>query len=117
VANGPTIRNTQRVGHYALGVDWEGGHESILPYTHLRAHCTCEPCATLRASGGLPGGPGTQLRDLEVVGDRSVFLTWMDGHESVYLLSELRALCRCAYCIGEPERPITGDAPPRTERT
>ncbi|MBM4265148.1 MAG: DUF971 domain-containing protein [Deltaproteobacteria bacterium] len=107
----PKIRSTSRVGHYALGIDWEGGHESIMPYTHIRAHCPCDDCTKLREAGELPGGPGTQLGDVEMLGDRSIFFTWTDGHESVFLLPELRALCRCAYCIGEPERPITGGPP------
>lgn len=104
----PAIRQTRRIGHYALGVDWVDGHESIMPYTNLRAHCPCEECAALRSDDRVPGDRGIQLRSIDVMGDASAFLTWSDGHESVYLLPELRALCRCAYCVGEPERPITG---------
>lgn len=108
VAKGPRIRQTRRVGHYALGIDWEDGHESIMPYSSLRAHCPCGDCARVRNDGRVPGEPGTQLESLDVFGDASAFFTWSDGHESAYLLPELRALCRCAYCAGEPERPITG---------
>ncbi len=106
--NAPAIAQTKRVGHYALGVDWVDGHDSIMPYTTLRAHCPCQACADLREKDEVPGARGIQLSSIDVVGDASVFLAWSDGHESVFLLPEFRALCRCAYCAGEPERPITG---------
>ena len=102
------IAKTHRIGHYALGVDWQDGHESIMPYRSLRAHCPCEECAGLRADDRVPGRPDIHLQSLEIVADTSIFLAWSDGHESVYLLAEMRTLCRCAYCAGEPERPITG---------
>ncbi len=108
MARTTSIRQTRRIGHYALGIDWVDGHESIMPYSSLRAHCPCETCAALRSEERVPGAPGIQLGSIDVMGDASAFLTWSDGHESVYLLPELRALCRCAYCVGEPERPITG---------
>jgi DUF971 family protein len=104
----PRIRQTRQVGRYALGIDWEDGHDSILPYVHLRAHCPCEECAEKRARDEMPGGRDATLDTLERLGDASVYLRWSDGHETFYLVSELRGLCRCAYCIGEPERPITG---------
>ena len=57
------------------------------------------------------GAPPRRGEILEVVHDDAgehYRVRWDDGHETVYLVDELRALCRCAYCIGEPERPITG---------
>ncbi|HZR80716.1 MAG TPA: gamma-butyrobetaine hydroxylase-like domain-containing protein [Candidatus Binatia bacterium] len=102
------IRSTSLVGRYALGVDWSDGHDSIMPFAHLRAHCPCEECAARRAEGAAPGARDLELAAVELLGDESVFLRWSDGHETLYLLPELRALCRCAYCVGEPERPITG---------
>src|SRR5438477_606977 len=45
---------------------------------------------------------------VEVLGDRSLFLGWGDGHETLLLLEEVRARCRCARCAGEPEYPISG---------
>ena len=33
---------------------------------------------------------------------------WADGHETWLLVSELRDLCRCARCAGEPDYPISG---------
>jgi DUF971 family protein len=104
----PRIRTTRPVGRYALGIDWADGHDSILPHANLRAHCPCDACAALRAREELPGRRDVALESVEPLGDASVYLRWSDGHETLYLVAELRALCRCAYCIGEPERPITG---------
>lgn len=104
----PRITGTHPVGRYALGVDWADGHDSILPFRHLRLHCTCESCVGNRADGTLDAAPDLALESIELIGDSSAFLRWSDGHETFFLVAELRALCRCAYCIGEPERPITG---------
>jgi DUF971 family protein len=104
----PRIASTHPVGRYALGVDWSDGHDSIMPYRHLRAHCTCAACGDARAGASLEVDPEVQLESIELIGDASAFLRWSDGHETFFLLAELRRLCRCAYCIGEPERPITG---------
>ena len=104
----PKIRTAKLVGRYAVGIDWVDGHDSILPLTHLRAHCPCSVCAAQRARELVPGNSGVQLASLERLGDASVYLRWSDDHETFYVLSELRALCRCAACIGEPDRPITG---------
>jgi len=53
--------------------------------------------------------PGSdQPTNIEVLGDRSVFFRWSDAHETLLLLEELRALCRCAHCVGEPDYPISG---------
>src|SRR5262249_535629 len=105
----PTIRTTNLVGRYALGVAWADGHDSILPFNHLRAHCPSDAFAAEPAQDAAPMSPrGANLESIELLGDASAYLRWSDGHETFYLLSELRALCRCAYCIGEPERPITG---------
>jgi DUF971 family protein len=108
MASGPSIRSTSAVGRYALGVAWSDGHESILPFTHLRAHCPCDACVVQRAQDQIELRPGLALEGCELLGDASIYLRWDDGHETFYLVPELRALCRCAYCIGEPERPITG---------
>ena len=108
MAADPTLRRVAHVGRYALGVDWKDGHDSIFPYRHLRANCPCDACEALRRSGERPGSDAVQIEAFEALGDASLFLRFDDGHETLFLLEELRVLCRCAYCIGEPERPITG---------
>ena len=94
------------VGRYALGVLWGDQHDSILPYRNLRRDCPCETCAA--ALPGAAPAPEVELVRVETLGDRSVFLRWSDGHETLFLVEELRDLCRCARCAGEPEYPISG---------
>jgi DUF971 family protein len=100
-----TIRRLREVGRYALGVDWSDGHDSILPFRHLRRECRCESC---QAGAATAEGNAVELAGLQQIGDGTVFLAWQDGHESLFLAAELRPLCRCAHCIGEPDYPITG---------
>lgn len=101
------IERLSEVGRYALGVQWGDRHDSILPYRNLRQACPCETCAA-----GPPAASGSPEAerpvDVQVLGDRSVFLRWADGHETVLLVDELRDLCRCARCVGEPEYPVSG---------
>ena len=91
------VERLSEVGRYALGVLWGDRHDSILPYRSLRAACPCESCA-----GQEPGGPPEAERPvrIEILGDRSLFVRWADGHETVLLLEGLRDLCRCARCAG-----------------
>ena len=94
-----------QVGRYALGVNWADGHESILPHRNLRRACPCETCA----DGTTPAGSGAEDPVVvETLGDRSLFVRWRDGHETILLLDEVRALCRCARCVPEPAMPISG---------
>ncbi|MFP6663100.1 MAG: gamma-butyrobetaine hydroxylase-like domain-containing protein [Deltaproteobacteria bacterium] len=103
------IRSQSPMGRYALNIHWTDGHESILPLRSLRAHCPCEACAAIRAEEEQPpGSPEIALLSSEEIGEDNIYLNWSDGHETWYLLRELRSLCRCAFCVGEPERPITG---------
>jgi DUF971 family protein len=37
-----------------------------------------------------------------------LFLRWADGHETQYAFGQLRKLCRCAGCAGEPDKPLGG---------
>jgi DUF971 family protein len=101
------IEKLSEVGRYALGVAWGDRHDSILPFRSLRRACPCETCAT--APQDTPLTPEAEhLARVEVLGDRSLFLGWGDGHETLLLLDEVRDLCRCARCVGEPEYPISG---------
>ena len=101
----PTIRKLRAVGRYAVGIDWTDGHDSILPHRHLRQACPCEACV---ATPTEPGGDAIEVARLKQIGDGTLFLAWRDGHETLFVAEELRALCRCAHCIGEPDYPITG---------
>ena len=100
----PKMTTLKEVGRYAVGISWADGHESILPYRDLRMGCPCETC-TVRP--GEPQPAALQLVDLQRLGDATLFFRWADGHETLLVAEELRALCRCAYCAGEPNYPIT----------
>ena len=101
------VERLSEVGRYALGVQWGDRHDSILPYRNLRRACPCDVCAA--ASPDAPPSPEAErLVQVQLLGDRSAFFRWGDGHETLLLLDELRDLCRCARCVGEPEYPISG---------
>jgi DUF971 family protein len=111
----PVLKTLKEVGRYAVGIGWGDGHESILPYRHVRAHCPCDVCiAGTKAPGSAPvsppgaSPPEERLVALERLGEGTLFFRWADGHETLLVAEELRALCRCAYCAGEPDYPITG---------
>jgi len=101
------IERLTEVGRYALGVVWGDQHDSILPFRALRGACPCETCAA-RSPGTPLAAEGERLARVEPLGGRSLFLRWADGHETILLLDEVRGLCRCARCVGEPEYPISG---------
>jgi len=102
----PKIKDLNEVGRYAVGVQWMDGHDSILPLQNLRRHCPCGAC-----KGGVVAEvskAAARMRQFSRLGEQAVFIGWSDGHETLYTTRELRELCRCAYCVAEPERPITG---------
>jgi DUF971 family protein len=101
------VEKLSEVGRYALGVVWGDRHDSILPFKALRAACPCETCATRPPETPL-AAEAERLARLEPLGGRSLFLRWADGHETVLMLDEVRDLCRCARCVGEPDYPISG---------
>jgi DUF971 family protein len=101
------VAGVKAVGRYAIGVDWADRHDSIIPFRTLRRACPCESCLTLPADASLPA-EAEQVRDVQLLGEESMFIRWGDGHESVLLCEEVRDLCRCARCVGEPDYPISG---------
>jgi DUF971 family protein len=102
----PKIKGLNEVGRYAVGVQWTDGHDSIYPLENLRRHCPCDACKG-EVGGEIP--PASQrLIQFTRLGEAGVFMAWADGHETLYTMRELRDWCRCAYCVAEPERPITG---------
>jgi DUF971 family protein len=102
----PKIKGINEVGRYAIGVQWADGHDSIFPLENLRRGCPCDECR-----GSVEGEiaqAGQRIRQLSRLGEASVFIGWVDDHETILTMQQLRDLCRCAYCVGEPERPVTG---------
>ena len=101
------VERLKQVGRYALGVEWGDGHDSIIPHRSIRRACPCDACAG--ADRAMPLAPqAEQPVRVELLGGEAVFLAWADQHETVLLTEELRSLCRCAHCAGEPEYPISG---------
>lgn len=100
------IEKLTQVGRYAFGVQWGDGHDSIIPHRNVRRACPCDACAA--TPPGVPSPQQEQPTVIEILGGRSVFVRWADGHETVLLTGELRDLCRCARCAGEPSYPISG---------
>ncbi|HYB90067.1 MAG TPA: gamma-butyrobetaine hydroxylase-like domain-containing protein [Candidatus Binataceae bacterium] len=102
----PKIKGVSEVGRYAIGVQWTDGHDSIYPLDNLRRYCPCLACSG-KVAGEIP--PASQrLLQLTRLGEQAMFLEWADGHETIYATGQLRDICGCALCIGEPERPVTG---------
>jgi DUF971 family protein len=100
------IDKLTQVGRYALGVQWGDGHDSILPHRNVRRACPCDACVAEPQSEVSPQAEQPVLVD--VLGGQSIFIRWADRHETLLLVSELRDLCRCARCVGEPDYPISG---------
>ncbi len=86
---------------------WGDRHDSILPYRNLRAACPCDACTARPPDAPLPAEAEHLVR-VDVLGERSLFFHWGDAHETVLLIDEVRDLCRCARCVGEPDYPISG---------
>lgn len=105
-AKTPKIKRLNEVGRYAVGVQWTDGHDSIYPLVSLRRGCPCEACRGA-VEGEIPAA-SQRLRQFSRLGEAAVFIGWADGHETLYTMGQLRDLCRCAHCVAEPERPVTG---------
>ncbi|MEB2283909.1 MAG: hypothetical protein B6D46_08495 [Polyangiaceae bacterium UTPRO1] len=100
-----TIKRIRPVGRYAVGIDWTDGHESILPHRHLRLACPCNACV---AATPEVGPKECEAAFVRAIGAATLFIAWADEHETLFVADELRALCRCAYCVREPNYPISG---------
>lgn len=102
------MASIQPVGRYALGVTWEDKHDSIFPFVNLRRCCPCVECERSRAIERQPAESAARLDGAQRLQEASLMLHWADGHETLFLVEELRELCGCAGCKGEPDYPITG---------
>ncbi len=93
-----------------MTITWGDGHESIYPFSLLRAACPCAQCR-----GGhekmssepdpevfavqLEDSPATRLTDVKATGSYGLTLVWEDGHDyGIYNWHYLRALCPCPAC-------------------
>ena len=101
-----SIKSVSEIGRYAVNAQWGDGHDSIYPLENLRRFCPCNVCNG-RIDGEIPAA-SQRLNLFSRMGDTAVYAEWIDGHETLYTTTQLRDLCRCALCIGEPEHPITG---------
>ncbi len=44
------------------------------------------------------------VREIRQQDDRTLFILWTDGRQSLYDVVELRRQCRCAHCVDEVTR-------------
>src|SRR5215472_10399174 len=86
----PRIRGLNEVGRYAIGIQWTDGHESIFPLENLRRYCPCNACAG-SVEGEIPA-PAGRLLQLARLGEVAVYLSWVDGHETLYTNAQLRGI-------------------------
>jgi len=105
-AGAVTIKGLNEVGRYAIGVQWADGHDSIFTLEGMRRGCPCIACGG-RVGGEIPPA-SSRVSQLSRLGTEAVFIGWADGHETLYTTSQLRASCRCAHCVAEPNHPVTG---------
>ena len=70
---------------------WSDGHNSLYPFSLLRAACPCAGCRGGHEymtpdpdpavfSRSLPEGPVTRLETVEQVGSYAITIVWGDGH-------------------------------------
>jgi DUF971 family protein len=86
-------------GQYALDVAWGDGHGSIYPFRDLRARCPCDACRERPADVEEDARARTPVEIAQE--GPNVRVLWEDDHPSVFPISYLRDICRCALCAGE----------------
>ena len=84
------------VGRYALGVTWADDHGSIYPFDRLRLD---DPAGGEVDQAAALTQEMTWPKEIKKLPD-TLRVLWLDGRESLYPYSTLRALCRCAGCTG-----------------
>jgi DUF971 family protein len=88
-------KDVHLVGRYAVGVTWADDHGSIYPFDRLRLD---DPAAGETDHAALTQEM-TWPKEIKKLPD-TLRVRWLDGRESLYPYSTLRALCRCAGCTG-----------------
>lgn len=98
-----------------LNITWNDSHQSVYPFSLLRAACPCAECrgghANMRSDPDpqvfdlpLSDTPASRLVNLEAVGSYAITLAWEDGHHfGIYNWHYLRALCPCPDCRAAAE--------------
>lgn len=88
----------------ALVVEWQDGHQEVLPFAYLRGACPCAACKGHHRRvdvSKIEPKPGVFLVEHQVQGRYAVRLLWSDAHYTgIYTYEYLRSLCRCAECRG-----------------
>jgi len=93
-----------------MTITWGDGHESVYPFSLLRAACPCAMCRggheNMRSepdpevfSVQLEDNESTHLTNVVATGTYGITLVWEDGHDyGIYNWHFLRALCPCPHC-------------------
>ena len=86
----------ERIGETALKILWNDGHESLYPWSLLRASC---PCAVCREGTPPKPNPSVKPLDLNPVGRYAMTIRWNDGHTTgIFSYEYLRSICPCEAC-------------------
>jgi len=80
-----------------LQIAWDDDSESLIPLVELRKYCPCANCVIERKNR--PGNyipllstMQITLKDIKVIGNYALLLTWGDGHdEGIYSYEFLKA--------------------------
>lgn len=93
-----------------MTIQWGDGHESIFPFSLLRAACPCAQCRGGHEKMSSEPDPevfhvqleesaATRLVNVKATGSYGITLVWDDGHDyGIYNWHYLRALCPCPAC-------------------
>jgi DUF971 family protein len=96
-----------------LGIHWQDGHGSEIPFWLLRFACPCAECRGGHDKMGskppqnvfnkMPEESSrTKMLQIEPVGTYALSFLWEDGHSAgIYTWQYLRSLCPCTECRGE----------------
>ena len=94
----PPLQIERRNDKQSLLLVWPDGLSCELPLRELRAECMCARCVdelTGERIVELEGiAPDIVIRELKLVGNYALKITWSDGHDTgLYTWPHLRRLC------------------------